>query len=110
MLVHQLGGAEPIDRAVEVFRHSFREIRQFHSSTERVYGKAVVRQRVVAVPDEGILRFLERRFDPVSYTHLDVYKRQVSMIPQHKGQLFPQFLAEPIELRDGNHAVRQQAQ
>ena len=65
MLVHQLGGAEPIDRAVEVFRHSFREIRQFHSSAERVYGKAVLRQRVVSVPDEVILRFLERRFDPL---------------------------------------------
>ena len=65
MLVHQLGGAEPVDRAVEVFRHPFREIRQFHSSAERVYGKAVLRQRVVSVPDEVILRFLERRFDPL---------------------------------------------
>ena len=65
MLVHQLGGAEPIDRAVEVFRHSFREIRQFHSSAERVYGKAVLRQRVVSVPDEVILRFLERWLNPL---------------------------------------------
>ena len=64
MLVHQLGGAEPVDRAVEVFRHPFCEIRQFHSSAERVYGKPVLRQRVVSVPDKVILRLLERRFYP----------------------------------------------
>ena len=65
MFVHQFGSAEPIDRAVEVFRHPFREIRQFHSSTERVYGKAVLCQGVISVPDEVILRFLERRFNPL---------------------------------------------
>ena len=65
MLVHQLCGAEPVDRAVEVFRHPFCEIRQFHSSTERVYGKAVLCQGVISVPDEVVLRFLERRFNPL---------------------------------------------
>ena len=65
MLVHQFGSAEPVDRAVEVFRHPFRKLWQFHSSTERVYGKAVLCQRVISVPDEVILRFLERRFDPL---------------------------------------------
>ena len=44
--------------------HPFCEIRQFHSSAERVYGKPVLRQRVVSVPDKVILRLLERRFYP----------------------------------------------
>ena len=65
MLVHQFGSAEPVDRAVEVFQHPFRKIRQFHSSAERVYGKAVLCQGVISVPDEVILRFLERRFNPL---------------------------------------------
>ena len=65
MFVHQFGSAEPVDRAVEVLRHPFREIRQFYSSTERVYGKVVLCQGVISVPDEVILRFLERRFDPL---------------------------------------------
>jgi len=65
VFIYKLCGAEPIDRAVEVFRHPFCEIRQFHSSAERVYGKAVLCQGVISVPDEVILRFLERRFDPL---------------------------------------------
>ena len=65
MFVHQLGGAEPVDRTVEIFRHSFREIRQFYSPAERVYGKPALRQRIVSVPDKVKLRLLESRFNPL---------------------------------------------
>ena len=34
---------------------------------------------VVVMPIFGGLGYLRRKFDPVSYTHLDVYKRQVKL-------------------------------
>ena len=54
------------NRQTPVLNEAFETLRDFHKNLEDIYSK---------YPPEYRL-FYERRSKPVSYTHLDVYKRQ----------------------------------
>ena len=63
-----------LDKASEDFRESF-----------RVAGRGAVNNQYFAhdvLHDETVLSLHTRSFWPVSYTHLDVYKRQVHISQQ----------------------------